>query len=83
MMSKLQRSRMDDVASFIARFREKEGISPTIREIQFHMGVRSSSTAYEVVRNLKRSGRIETKGNCPRTITVTGRKETKGAEGNH
>lgn len=78
MISDLQEKRMDDAIRFIARFQEKEGISPTIREIQDHLGVSSTSTAYEVVRGLKKRGWIESKRNCPRTIIITRRKEQTG-----
>ena len=59
------------VLGFIKEYQEKERVSPTIREIQSFLGVASSSTAYDIVRSLKKKGRISAKRNCPRTIVVT------------
>lgn len=73
---------MDDAIRFIAGFMEEEGISPTIREIQNHLGVSSPSTAYAIVRDLKRRGWITSKRNCPRTIIITRRKEPTGERKN-
>ena len=82
MISELQKKRMDDAIHFIAGFMENEGISPTIREIQAHLGLSSPSTAYEIVRGLKRRGWITSKRNCPRTIIITRRKDPTGERKN-
>ena len=74
-MSQLQRERMETAFQFISSYQKKEGISPTIREVQKYLGVSSSSTAYNIVKGLIRQGRIENKDRCPRTIKVKVRKE--------
>ena len=74
-MSQLQRERMEAAFQFIYSYQKKEGISPTIREVQKYLGVSSSSTAYNIVKGLISQGRIENKDRCPRTIKVKVRKE--------
>ena len=74
MISEKQQERMEIAFRFICSYQEREGISPTVREIQQHLGVASTSTAYEVVKHLRNQGRISMKGKCPRTMTTRKRK---------
>ena len=83
MIMDLHDQRANDAIRFIMDFQEKEGISPTIREIQKHLGVSSTSTAFSIIKDLKRRGWITSKRNCPRTITVTIRKDTLRGEQNN
>ena len=80
MISEIQRERMDKAYYFILRYREKDGISPTIREVQEYLGVASSSTAHEVVRNLQKTGKITMKRNGPRTIKIRNIRGSKQGE---
>ena len=66
-----QQQRMDDACRFIREYQETEGISPTVRELGDHFGLASSSSAYALVRLMEKHGKIRTKRNCPRTITLT------------
>lgn len=70
MISEIQKERMDRAYRFILSYKEMEGISPTIREVQNYLGLASSSTAYEVVRNLRKTGKITMKKNSPRTMKI-------------
>ena len=81
MISEIQQERMDKAYRFILRYRETEGISPTIREVQDYLGVASSSTAYEVVKNLRRTGKITMKRNTPRTMKI--RNKRGSIQGEH
>ena len=81
MISEIQQERMDKAYRFILKYRGMEGISPTIREVQDYLGVASSSTAYEVVRNLRRTGKITMKRNGPRTMKI--RNKRGSIQGEH
>ncbi len=81
MISEIQQERMDKAYRFILKYREMEGISPTIREVQDYLGVASSSTAYEVVKNLRRTGKITMKRNGPRTMKI--RNKRGSIQGEH
>ena len=74
-MSQLHQERVEKAFEFICSYQKREGISPTIREVQKHLGVSSSSTAYNIVRKLIGQGRIENMNRCPRTIKIKRRKE--------
>ena len=69
--------RLETAFNFICRYEQMEGYSPTIREVQEHLGLSSSSTAHEIVKELISEGRIENKGRCPRTIKVKRGKELR------
>ena len=81
MISEIQQERMYKAYRFILKYREMEGISPTIREVQDYLGVASSSTAYEVVKNLRRTGKITMKRNGPRTMKI--RNKRGSIQGEH
>ena len=66
---------METAFQFICSYQKREGISPTIREVQKYLGVSSPSTAYYIVRKLINQGRIENRDRCPRTIKIKVRKE--------
>ena len=74
-MSQLHQERVEKAFEFICSYQKEEGIAPTIREVQRHIGVASSSTAYNIVRKLIVQGRIENMDRCPRTIKIKRRKE--------
>ena len=60
---------------FIRAYKEAEGISPTVREIGSYLGVSSTSTTHEILKELKARGRISMKKGCPRTIAIVQGKE--------
>ena len=62
---------MEEAYRFILCYTKTEGISPTIREVQKHLGLSSSSIAYGIVKSLEEDGRITRKKNSPRTIQIT------------
>lgn len=70
MISQLQKMRMDKAYRFISNYQEKEGISPTVREVQNHLGLSSSSMAYVVVRNLQMAGKITMNKKSPRSMKI-------------
>ena len=61
---------LDGVCEYIAAYHAREGIAPTVREIQQFMGVASTSTAYAALTTLKKQGRITMNDHCPRTIRL-------------
>ena len=67
----------DELCRFIADFRSREGISPTVREIQRFMGVSSPSTAYSALKALQDQGRIRMSAKRARTIRLA---DDEGAE---
>ena len=77
MISQLKLKQMDEAYDFIYSYWEKEGMSPTIREVQEYLGVSSISTAYSVIRKLAETGRIETKPRCARAIKTAKTREPR------
>ena len=76
MQTRDKTERMEAALRFIIDYRESEKIAPTVREVQEYLGVSSPSTAYEIIKSLRKSGRISSKEHCPRSITV---REEKGS----
>ena len=65
-----KREKMEDALRYICRYWETEGFSPTVREIQEHLGMQSTSTAWFVLCSLQESGYISMQEGKPRTIRV-------------
>lgn len=61
--------RQAQVLDFIKAFVAKNSYPPTVREIAEHMGLQSSSTAFQFIEQLVRKGYV-TKGTGPRTLRV-------------
>ena len=59
-----KRERMEDALRYICRYWE------TVREIQEHLGMQSTSTAWFVLCSLQESGYISMQEGKPRTIRV-------------
>ena len=70
MGDKVQEDLMQQAFAFIKSYVEKEGISPTIREVQEYLGLGSVSTAYIIIQKLKTQGMIDTKRRIPRSIAI-------------
>lgn len=66
-----------EVYQFIKDFMITEGYSPTVREIQTAIGLSSPSVALNYISLLQRDGKITTKNNMPRTISLCGYKLVK------
>lgn len=62
--------RQREVLLTIARYIEKEGISPTVREIGDIIGLSSSSTVHKHIKVLESEGYIKMKKDCPRSIRI-------------
>lgn len=60
--------RQEEILAVITGIRERTGISPTIREIARAVGLRSTSTVSEHVRNLEQLGELERNPGYPRSL---------------
>ena len=65
-----RRKQMEEAMSFIRTYHRQRGISPSIREVQEHLHVGSSSTAYLIIRQLEKEGQIIRTSKTPRSIAV-------------
>lgn len=65
---------------FIIDYIKENGHSPSYREIADGVGVRAVSTIAERVHKLESMGKIKTKMDIPRTISVVGYKYVKVRE---
>ncbi|WMT42815.1 hypothetical protein RE628_11310 [Paenibacillus sp. D2_2] len=63
--------RQQAIINFIAEYRELNGYSPTIREIQIGVNLASPSTVDGHLNRLETNGYITRKTNIPRTILLT------------
>ncbi|MEK5162047.1 MarR family transcriptional regulator [Paenibacillus sp. FSL R5-0527] len=66
--------RQTEALEFIKSFVASKGYPPTIREMADHLGLQSSSTAFNLLDQLVRKGFV-TKGPGPRTLRVVADKE--------
>ncbi len=66
--------RQTEALEFIKSFVASKGYPPTIREMADHLGLQSSSTAFNLLEQLVRKGFV-TKGPGPRTLRVVADKE--------
>lgn len=62
--------RQQEIFDFIKEFIDKNGFSPTVREIAQGTNLASSSTVAGHLNNIKKKGYIDWKASCPRTIRV-------------
>lgn len=62
--------RQKEVLDFIKSFKEKEGYSPSLKEIQEHLNIDSVSTAHYHIANLEKAGYIEKGEHQARSIDV-------------
>ena len=63
--------RREEVLEFVGRVLEREGHSPTVREIMKHFGLRSSGTVHTHLVNLELSGFIQRQPGVSRGISLT------------
>lgn len=63
--------RQQQILGFLREFREREGVSPTHREIRDHFGYSSYGTVYKHLRLLREKGLIERAPNQRRGVTLT------------
>lgn len=63
--------RQTEALEFIKSFIASKGYPPTIREMADHLGLQSSSTAFNLLEILVRKGFIK-KGNGPRELQIVG-----------
>lgn len=62
--------RQREILVTINKYIEKEGISPTVREIGQIVGLRSSSTVHNHIKALEKEGYIKMKKDSPRSMRV-------------
>lgn len=62
--------RQKEIFLAITRYIEKEGISPTVREIGNIVGLSSSSTVHKHIKVLESEGYIKMKKDSPRSIKI-------------
>lgn len=58
------------VREFIMEYREREGYSPTVREIQAELGI-SLERTHTVIQGMIEDGRLIGRPSTPRTLRVT------------
>ena len=58
------------VYMFICDFNREHGYSPTVREIEKHVGLKSTSSVQAYLRKLEECGYIARLKDCPRTIKI-------------
>ncbi len=73
-------SSREKVYNFITDYIQKNGYSPSVREINIGTGLSSTSSVYNHLLQLKMMGKIDMKENTPRTISVIGYKFVKVEE---
>ena len=61
----------EKIYNFILRYIEEYGYAPSIREIAEGIGLKSTSSVHSYLKQLQEDGKIEMRGNLPRTIRVT------------
>lgn len=61
-----------EIWNFIKEFIEKNGYSPTVREICVGVNLKSPSSVMMYLKNMRKAGSIDYKDESPRTITLTG-----------
>lgn len=66
------RERHQEILDYVTSYMMDHGYSPTTREIAAGIGVRSSSTVFDNLRDMREAGLINYIDECPRTITVPG-----------
>lgn len=65
------------ILDYVTAYMLEHGYSPTTREIADGIGVKSSSTVFDGLRDMRKAGLINYIDECPRTITVPGYKYMK------
>ncbi len=63
-------NRRDEAVDFVRVHTAAYGYPPTFREVGAHVGVRSPSTAQELLRALRDEGRVAWEPRQPRTLRV-------------
>ena len=61
----------EKIYNFILRYIEEYGYAPSIRDICRGLGLKSTSSVHSYLKKLQEDGKIEMRGNLPRTIRVT------------
>jgi repressor LexA len=62
--------RQKETLDFIREFKQKQGYSPSLKEIQEHFGLASVSTAHHHISALKDAGHLGREESQPRGITI-------------
>ncbi len=62
--------RQEEVFKAISSYAEEHNYAPTIRELCNIIGVSSTSTVYNLVKQLRDKGYIKNIAGCPRTIYI-------------
>lgn len=70
MQEKCLTKRQEEILVEIIRFKQKNGYSPTVRELCKVTGLKSTSSMAAQLRNLRSAGYITWIESMPRTITV-------------
>ena len=71
-IKQIEQSGRERVYSFLVDFIQKNGYSPTVREICVGTGLRSTSSVYAHLLKLEDEGKIEMKKKSTRAIKVIG-----------
>jgi repressor LexA len=67
--------RQQDILAFITKHNDEKGYSPTIREIQLGVGLRSSSTVQGHIERLVKKGLLISQPGVTRTIKLVEQRE--------
>lgn len=59
-----------EIYGFICDFNRANGYSPSVREIEQHVGMSSTSTVHSYLKRLEECGYITRKKDCPGTIQI-------------
>lgn len=60
----------DDLLTFLAEYIKIHGFSPSVREMQVALGVKSTETIHRFLKQLRQNGRITWIDRVPRTVRV-------------
>ena len=55
---------------FMLDYREKKGFVPSVREVMEYMGYKSTSSAFDIFKQLDKVGAINRMPGCPRAYTI-------------
>jgi repressor LexA len=64
--------RQADAFNCIVKYIDQNGYSPTVRDIQVMLGLKSPNPAYQLLSQLRRKGAIEWEPGTTRTIRIKG-----------
>lgn len=63
-------TRRNQIVSFVASYTKEHGYCPSVREIGYAVGLRSTSTVYDHLKRMQRDGILTFSPFTPRSITL-------------